>query len=276
MSPFRCVLYVSGLLLVLGLRPAVHHPLMIRFRNCAGNRPLQLSGELYSNSFGELFSVQQFKYYVSAIRVMGEGEGARGGGEVRNGEREVHGSGHDRDGGREEEVLLKEAHLVDEGDSSSLVLHLSTDLADIRRISFVVGVDSLANTGGVQGGDLDPMLGMFWTWNTGYVYARLEGESDSAHSPAHRFTWDIGGYKDPSNALRTVTLDVGAGGGSTSGGVQGRGADGKKEICITADVLKWFDGKSPVHLVRTPICHQPGALAMRIADNYSTMFSVTP
>jgi hypothetical protein len=248
---------VSGLVLVLGLRPAVHHPLMIRFRNCAGNRPLQLSGELYSNSFGESFSVQQFKYYVSAIRVMGEG-----------GREEVH-------GGEREEVLLKEAHLVDEGDSSSLVLHLSTDLANIRRISFVVGVDSLANTGGVQGGDLDPMLGMFWTWNTGYVYARLEGESDSAHSPAHRFTWDIGGYKDLSNALRTVTLDVRGRSGAGSGS-RDVGAEGKKEICITADVLKWFDGKSPVHLAQTPICHQPGALAMRIADNYSTMFSVTP
>src|ERR1700683_3941116 len=107
MSPFRCVLYVSGLMLVLGLRPAVHHPLMIRFRNCAGNRPLQLSGELYSNSFGEPFSVQQFKYYVSSIRVTGN-----------EGEEEVRGGGGD-----EEEVLLKEAHLVDEGDSSSLVLH---------------------------------------------------------------------------------------------------------------------------------------------------------
>lgn len=254
-SPFRCVLYVSGLVLVLGLRPAVHHPLMIRFRNCAGNRPLQLSGELYSNSFGESFSVQQFKYYVSAIRVTGEGVG-------------------------EEEVLLKEAHLVDEGDSTSLVLHLSTDLVDMRAISFVVGVDSLANTGGVQGGDLDPMLGMFWTWNTGYVYARLEGESDSAHSPAHRFTWDIGGYKDPSNALRTVTLALGGGSGMTGGGVSGKrtheGAGDNKVIRITADILKWFDGKSPVHLASSPVCHQPGALAMRIADNYSTMFSITP
>jgi hypothetical protein len=192
--------------------------------------------------------VQQFKYYVSAIRVSGERAEREGGESVS---------------GREEEVLLKEAHLVDEGDSSSLVLHLSTDLGDMRTISFVVGVDSLANTGGVQGGDLDPMLGMFWTWNTGYVYARLEGESDSAHSPAHRFTWDIGGYKDPSNALRTVTLTLG-------------GAGDKKIICITADVLKWFDGKSPVHLVSSPGCHQPGALAMRIADNYSTMFSVAP
>jgi hypothetical protein len=260
MSGFRCVFCVSGLVLALGLRPAVHHPLMIRFRNCAGNRPLRLSGELYSNSFGESFSVQQFKYYVSAIRVTGEGVG-------------------------EEEVLLKEAHLVDEGDSSSLVLHLSTDLAEMRAISLVVGVDSLANTGGVQGGDLDPMLGMFWTWNTGYVYARLEGESDSAHSPAHRFTWDIGGYKYPLNALRTVTLALGgrsgmgnegAGSGSTGGAERLDGAGDKKIICITADILKWFDGKSPVHLARTPICHQPGALAMRIADNYSTMFSVTP
>ena len=271
MSPFRCVLYVSGLVLVLGLRPVVRHPLTIRFRNCAGNRPLQLSGKLYSNSFGESFSVQQFKYYVSAIRV----SGGRAGG------KSVSGRNGDSVSGREEELLLKEAHLVDEGDSSSLVLHLSSDLADVYTISFEVGVDSLANMGGVQAGDLDPMLGMFWTWNTGYVYARLEGESDSAHSPAHRFTWDIGGYKVPLNALRPVTRDVGArsglrGGGAKGSGPGGDGAGNKKIICITADVLKWFDGKSPVHLAQTPVCHQPGALAMRIADNYSTMFSVAP
>lgn len=268
--PFRCLLSVSGLVLVLGLRPAVRYPLMIRFRNCAGNRPLQLSGELYSNSFGETFSVEQFKYYISAIRVTGERAG-----------------GLDGDSGSGvEEVLLKEAHLVDEGDSSSLTLNLSTEFDRIRTIRFVVGVDSLANTGGVQGGDLDPMLGMFWTWNTGYVYARLEGESDSAHSPAHRFTWDIGGYKDPANALRTVTLEMGKGRKLTGGWVRGggpggeeaglNGAGGKNVICITADLLKWFDGKSPIHLSRTPVCHQPGALAMRIANNYSTMFSVAP
>jgi hypothetical protein len=249
MSRFRSVFCVSVLVLVLGLKPAVRHPLVIRFRNCVGNRPLSLAGELYSNSFGEPFSVQQFKYYVSGIRVGDGSDRGRGG---------VGGS----EGG---EVILKDAHLVDEGDSSSLVLNLSTTLEKVRRISLVVGVDSLANTGGVQGGDLDPMLGMFWAWNTGYVYARLEGESDSAHAPAHRFTWDIGGYKDPSNALRTVTLALGGDGGGS-----------REAITITADILKWFDGKSPVHLASSPVCHQPGALAMRIADNYSTMFSVAP
>jgi hypothetical protein len=259
---------VSGLVLVLGLKPSVRHPLMIRFRNCVGNRPLALTGELYSNSFGESFSVQQFKYYVSAVRVGDGGDRGWAGEEGSEGVDRGH-----TDEGEGSEVILKEAHLVDEGDSSSLVLHLSTDLADVRTISFVVGVDSLANTGGVQGGDLDPMLGMFWTWNTGYIYARLEGESDSAHSPAHRFTWDIGGYKDPSNALRTVTLALG---GARGDGARDDGAMGGEVIWITADVLKWFDGKSPVHLAGSPICHQPGALAMRIADNYSTMFSVTP
>jgi len=259
MSRLGAVFCVSGIVVLLGLKPAVRHHLVIRFRNCAANHPLSLTGERYANSFGETFSVQQFKYYVSAIRA---------------------------GGGREEEMVLKEAHLVDESDSSSLVLNLSTTLERVRTISFIVGVDSLANTGGVQGGDLDPMLGMFWTWNTGYVYARLEGESDSAHSPAHRFTWDIGGYKDPSNALRTVTLKLGAGNGPAGGGVQGTDAEGegagrdeggdKKVILITADILKWFDGKTPVHLASSPVCHQPGALAMRIADNYSTMFSVVP
>ena len=52
------------------------------------------------------------------------------------------------------------------------------------------------------------MLGMFWTWNSGYIYARLEGQSDSAKAPAHRFTWDIGGYKAAANAAREIVLAI--------------------------------------------------------------------
>jgi hypothetical protein len=138
------------------------------------------------------------------------------------------------------------------------MITLPTEPRTFTSISFDIGVDSLTNTGPVKTGDLDPMLGMFWTWNTGYIYARLEGESDSAHAPAHRFTWDVGGYRP--NAKRTIALPL----------------DNKKPITdieITADLLKWFDGSHPIHLSQHPICHQPGDLAMQLADNYSTMFT---
>jgi hypothetical protein len=240
MKQFRPPVILLGLLLMLGMKPAGYHPLVLRFQNRVGNQPLRLSEETYLNQFGEPFSVETFKYYISDIRVTGEGQ--------------------------IEESLLNESHLVDEGDSSSLVLHLSSGLSGIRTIRFIVGVDSLANLGGVQTGDLDPMLGMFWTWNTGYVYARLQGESDSAKSPAHRFTWDIGGYKGPSNAVRVISLTV----------PDQNGQRQDSMINIYVNILKWFDGKQPLRIATSPVCHQPGALAMQIADNYSTMFSVGP
>ena len=225
-----------GLLLALGYRPPGRHLLTIRFRHFVGRQPLQLSSTLYTNRFGEPFSVEQFKYYISALRVIDE-------------------DGH-------EELLMQDPHLIDESDPASLTLHFGTDQRPIRTIRWLLGVDSAANTGGVQTGDLDPMLGMFWTWNSGYIYARLEGQSDSAKAPAHRFTWDVGGYKAAANAVREIVLAI----------PDSQSDEGA--LTIEADLLKWFDGRGPVHLSASPTCHGPGVLAMRIADNYSTMFSV--
>ncbi len=156
-----------GLSVLLGYTPIDRYPLIVRFRNTAGGRPLELFTGVYTDSFGGPFSVEQFKYYVTGIRVA-DGEGR-------------------------EEMLAADVHLVDQADTGSLTLRLSCGLVRLRSIAFVVGVDSAANTGGVMTGDLDPMHGMFWTWNSGYIYACLEGQSDSAKAPAHRWSWDIGG-----------------------------------------------------------------------------------
>jgi hypothetical protein len=229
-----------GLLLAPGYKPSDRHPLTIRFHNSVGGRPLELSTAVYDNRFGEPFSVEQFKYYITSIRVT------------------------DREGNQE--LLAAGVHLVDQADTASLTLRLSCGLKRLRSIAFVLGVDSAANTGGVMTGDLDPMRGMFWTWNSGYIYARLEGQSDSAVSPAHRFSWDIGGYKTNADAAREVVVSI------PEGQVDEEPDEG--QITIEADLLNWFDGKMAVRLSTSPTCHEPGALAMRIADNYSTMFSI--
>jgi hypothetical protein len=52
-----------------------------------------------------------------------------------------------------------------------------------------------------------------------------------------------------------------------------RGATGRI-IVIDADILKWFDARHPVRITQSPVCHEPGVLAMVIADNYSAMFSI--
>jgi hypothetical protein len=212
------------------------YSLIIHFSFFVGGQSLHLSTAQYKNGYGEPFTIDQCKYYVSAIRVIGD-----------------HG---------ETQTVLDQSHLVDAADSGTLTLHLTASIPAITKILFTIGVDSSANSGGVQTGDLDPMLGMFWTWNTGYVYARLEGISDSAHAPAHRFTWDVGGYRPGVDATREVVLSLDGHSGH--------------EIDIRSDLLRWFDGHHPIHLSQSPICHQPGALAMQLADNYATMFSIAP
>lgn len=237
---------------------------LLHFSFFVGEQPLHLSTACYRNQFGEPFSVEQCKYYISAIRVT-DASGAT-------------------------QTLLAGAHLVDAADTTTLAVQVSTSLSQLTAIHFDIGVDSQVNTRGVNTGDLDPMLGMFWTWNTGYIDARLEGTSDSAHAPAHRFTWDVGGYRPGANATREIVLslpaqtttptDRASGQPDSPGNPPGRASTpsslATRTIEIRANLLRWFDGKHPIHLSQSPSCHQPGAFAMQLADNYSTMFSIAP
>jgi hypothetical protein len=58
-------------------------------------------------------------------------------------------------------------------------------------ISYLIGVDSLANSTGQHTGDLDPSYGMYWTWSTGYVFLRLKGRYSAVSNSSYSF--DIGG-----------------------------------------------------------------------------------
>jgi len=163
-----------------------------------------------------------------------------------------------------EHPLDDACHLVDAADSASSAITIPADgLRGLRMVSlhFLLGVDSTKNVSGAQAGDLDPLKGMFWTWNTGYVDAELEGKSDSSHAPVHFLSWHVGGFRQRQNAARGIALSL-------------EGTPVDRIIVIDADILKWFDGHSPVRITLTPLCHEPGPLAMTIADNYASMFSV--
>ncbi len=207
----------------------------LQFKHWVGNKEMVLFDETYTNNFGEPFVISKFRYYISHLSFV----------DINNKETDLHDN----------------YYLVNEADSLSKTIQLPTSLA-IKSISFTIGVDSIRNISGVQTGSLDPMNGMFWTWNSGYVFAKLEGQSDSSHAPAHGLTWDVGGFRQKENALRKVKLTI--------------NNSSATAIVINADVLKWFDAVHPLKISQSPTCHQPGRLAMQIADNYSAMFSIAP
>lgn len=207
------------------------------FLHVAGNAELQ-PDSLYTNNFGEKFSVSQFKYYVSNIVLKDSITG-------------------------QSQSYLKEYFLIKDDDASSKSISFTTHLKHIHTIEFFVGVDSIKNVTGVQTGSLDPLNGMFWIWNTGYVFAKLEGNSPVAKTPGKKISYHVGGYKQNENALRKVSLHTNI-----------VVSDHQLAINIKADILKWFDGMHAIKIAEKPDCHEPGTLAMQLSDNFSKMFSI--
>ncbi len=75
------------------------------------------------------------------------------------------------------------AWLLDLADSASLDQQMSRPVN--KKISLLFGIDSAIQVGGVGTGALDPLRGMYWTWQTGYVQWKMEGaiRVDGVESP---------------------------------------------------------------------------------------------
>lgn len=155
--------------------------LSIRFNHTVDKQPLVLDSLLYKNELGQSYSVTKFKYYISNIQLMNT---------------------------QGKSISLPGYFLIDEENASSKSIALALPNGEYTVLKFVIGVDSLHNCSGAQSGALDEANGMFWAWNTGYIFLKLEGKSAASTAPGKIFEYHIGGYKAPANAIRTVSLPI--------------------------------------------------------------------
>jgi hypothetical protein len=154
--------------------------LSIEFNNYVDDLILKLDSTVYKNELGQTYTVTNFKYYISNIHLL-------------------------RSDGKD--FISTDHFLINEDEENSKNINLnSIPEGEYNSISFIVGVDSLHNCNGAQSGALDPVNGMFWAWNTGYIFLKLEGRSSASTSPGNILEYHIGGYKQPSNCIRTITL----------------------------------------------------------------------
>lgn len=209
--------------------------LRLVFHHQVGKKPLEL-GTPCRNSLGDSITIESFRYYVSNF-ILTDNKGRQW-------------------------KMDPQYFLIDEERPDSKIITIQVPDSNISQIGFLLGVDSIRNVSGIQTGALDPLKGMFWTWNSGYIMAKLEGTAERSPSPGHRFTYDIGGFRFGMNTAREIRLNI----SSASQPV--------RELHITADINQWFAGASQINLAETPVCHTPGSLAMRFADNYQNMFSI--
>ena len=228
--------------------------MQLRFDNVVGNKDLELTKGMYTNAAGEQFTVTKLAYFVSNIRLQ-------------------------RTDGSTYVVPQDSSYfLVEEANLPSQTITINNVPAgDYTGVSYLLGVDSLRNTMNIsrRTGVLEPggghNSGMYWDWNSGYIFFKLEGTSpqitpDPAGEQYFQFHVGLfGGYDTKTiNNLRTVTVPFGTGGIRVNAGQTGL-------VTILADVLKVFDGATRVRVAATPSV-MVSPYSASLASNYTTMF----
>jgi hypothetical protein len=232
--------------------------LAITFDNVVGNQDLQLNSGTYQNAAGEQFSVSLLNYFVSNIRLQ-------------------------RANGTEYIVPQDSSYfLVREAEPASQTITLKeVPTGNYVSMSYVLGVDSLRSTMDIsrRTGVLSPAGGMnggmYWDWNSGYIFFKLEGTSPQAPidpTGARRFQYHVGlfgGYDTRTlNNLRTITVPFGA----TQPLIQ----EGQTtRIGLKADVQKVFGGTTPVRIAQNSTV-MVSPFSATIATNYASMFQYVP
>ena len=127
----------------------------------------------------------------------------------------------------------------------------------LKSVQFNIGVDNLMSVSGAMKGDLDPINGMYWAWQSGYINMKIEGKSSSCNTRKNKFQFHIGGYLKPNYAIRNVTIKF--------------NDNSKNEINLVMDLGKLF---SEIRLKESNTIMIPGKNAMNLANLSAKIFFI--
>jgi len=100
-------------------------------------------------------------------------------------------------------------HLVNFEDLSQKTISLSIpNSLEFDQVSVNIGVDSITNTSGAFEGDLDPINGMYWAWNTGYINLKIEGNIVDKNKDEIGFKFHLGGYQAPHESVQNISFPI--------------------------------------------------------------------
>jgi hypothetical protein len=230
---------------------------VLKMDNRAGIRELVLGRNPYVNAAGDTFTVSTFNYFISNIR-------------LRNAKGEWLTIPRDSS-----YFLVKE-----EDPASQRLLLQNIPFGRYDAVEWMIGVDSAKSTQplGARSGALDPggvAEGMYWTWNSGYIFLKLEGESPAVAVDkqfGRAFWFHIGGFggynQQTINNLRTVRLEFPE--GEFLSVREGQSRPSSAHLLV--DVLKIMDGPTRISLAEhRGVMFVP--FAKNVADNYIQMFA---
>lgn len=228
----------------------------IEFDNRAGDASLVFGTE-YTNAAGEKLKFSTFNYFVSNF-ILVKADGS-------------------------EYVVPKDSCYFlckhDDAESREVVLK-NIPAGDYTGLKFMIGVDSAKSVSPIteRTGVLDPAAGasgMYWSWNAGYIFVKVEGTSPQAPiepSSGERLfqyhTGLFGGYDSPTlNNLKTVTLET-----HHDEPAKVR-RSGSPHFHLYVDVLEMFTAPTNISVAANPTSHA-GPYSKTVANNYADMITL--
>jgi hypothetical protein len=203
----------------------------VHFHCVINNQKLNLDSVYFFPSLSQYVKIESLKFYISQIELM---------------------SGN--------QSVWKEKdsyHLVDFENAKSTQFSLKPDEpVAFNALRFSIGIDSATNVSGALGGDLDPTKGMYWTWHSGYINFKLEGNFFQSPSLKKEFKYHIGGYSAPFSTIQTIDIK-----GLT-----------EKNINIYFDLSAFI---SKLDLKSKPEIMSPGKPGADLAKSFSGIFKIS-
>lgn len=145
--------------------------------------------------------------------------------------------------------------LIDAADEESCFLTLPMELQERKDVRLALGIDSIIQYAGVQGGVLDPRKGMYWAWNSGYIFFKLEADYHS-EKLEQLGRWHLGGFRSPYIAQSVVQLKP-----IMSGSILVLDLKPFLEYCVSHSIYEVMS---------------PGPIAVELTQLLSTLFQCRP
>jgi hypothetical protein len=221
--------------------PVANAQLTIRFRAYVHGVPLVMNKK-YKNPFGEIFEISRFRFYAGQVAPVYTDSNIKS-------------------------DMSSDYHLIDFSDSVSTCLVLPATGGLCNGIRFLLGVDSLDQIRGAQNGALDPIRGMYWTWNSGYQSFKIEGYSPASGQPAHMIAYHIGGFRHPYSTVWQIRINT------TDEEVFRVTEENKIIVEVPIELDYFFDGQTPLHIREISSCVTAGEMAWKISENFIGSFN---
>jgi hypothetical protein len=223
-----CIIFVSFSCFAFG---DGNHTVTIRFTPKYNYKPVVFENEYYQLSTGDSIVCDVLRYYITGIKLL-----SNGGNEFA--EQDSY-------------------HLVDHSNEATTTITLNVpDNILWTQIQFNLGIDSATNTAGALTGDLDPIKGMYWAWQSGYINFKLEGRSSACPTRKNEFSFHLGGYLPPGYAIQQIN----------------RSLTRMNEIDITFHLDKFLQG---IDLEKQNSIMIPGREAVELAKKAAEAFMIT-